>query len=214
MVGLPRSGTTSFCVAALDLGYRTAHTAYTANSLIEAEVIADTPVFCDYPELFSCFPDSEIILLTRQPCDWLPSIKQLLQRMSKNLFSSTGGFNDTIKRSYLSVFNELNDANLADDEFLLSRYEQHANAVRHFCLKNFVVLHEIEIESLCYETLSNVLPVRTENNNLSFPHLNKNGKVTAWNDVKHPLKIESTKLGKVDPDHRLYQNLKRELCLN
>jgi hypothetical protein len=33
-----------------------------------------------------------------------------------------------------------------------------------------------------------------------MPKLNVNGKVTAWNDLKHPLKISSTRMGKVDKD--------------
>jgi hypothetical protein len=33
-----------------------------------------------------------------------------------------------------------------------------------------------------------------------MPKLNVNGKVTAWNDLKHPLKVSSTRMGKVDKD--------------
>jgi len=31
-----------------------------------------------------------------------------------------------------------------------------------------------------------------------FEKMNMGGKVTAWNDIKHPLKIESTAKGRID----------------
>ena len=45
IIGLPRTGTTSVCVAMLELGFYVAHTAYTDRSFTEAQVIADTPIF-------------------------------------------------------------------------------------------------------------------------------------------------------------------------
>jgi len=51
IIGLPRTATTSVCVAMLDLGYKTAHTSYTKTCFKHAQVIADTPIFCDYQQL-------------------------------------------------------------------------------------------------------------------------------------------------------------------
>ena len=31
-----------------------------------------------------------------------------------------------------------------------------------------------------------------------FEKMNMGGKVTAWNDIKHPLKVESTAKGRID----------------
>lgn len=214
IVGLPRTGTTSFCAAALQLGYRTAHTAYTVKALIDAEVIADTPVFCDYQELVRLFPKSEIVLLQRETSRWLPSVKQLLFRMSKNLFSTSGGFNDTIKRCYLTVFEGLSENNFDDDAFLSTCYNRHREAVVTFCLNNNVALHHVDIDTLSIPALNTIMPAKTASDSLCFPHLNRSGKVTAWNDIRHELKVESTNAGKVDPDASLYTKLQSELCLN
>jgi len=53
IIGLPRTGTTSICNSFLQLGYKTAHTAYTQQAIITADVIADTPVFSEYALLDS-----------------------------------------------------------------------------------------------------------------------------------------------------------------
>lgn len=214
VVGLPRTGTTSVCVAALAFGYRTAHTAYTTRALVDAQCIADTPVFCDYPALLTLFPKSEVILLNRNMELWLPSIKRLLSRMSKNLFTQTGGFNDTIKRSYLTVFDGLNENNLNDDDYLRRCYDNHQTSVRNYCEEQGVTLHEVDIETLCLNKLSIIMPPLVDLTLSAFPHVNMQGKVTAWNDIRHELKIESTNLGKVDPDLSLYKNLRSNLCLN
>lgn len=214
VVGLPRTGTTSLCVAALSLGYRTAHTAYTGKTLLDAQCIADTPVFCDYPRLLSLFPKSEVILLNRSSEEWLPSIKRLLNRMSKNLFSQTGGFNDTIKRCYLTVFDGLNESNLNNDDFLKACYENHQTLVKNYCKEQGVPLHLVDIETLTMAQLKAIMPALSDQPISCFPHINKQGKVTAWNDVRHELKIESTNLGKVEPDLTLYEILRSDLCLN
>ena len=72
IIGLPRTGTTSVCAAMLDLGFRVAHTAYTDRSFNEAQVIADTPIFCDYQHLDKAYPDAKFIYLTRTMDKWLP----------------------------------------------------------------------------------------------------------------------------------------------
>jgi len=104
IIGLPRTATTSVCLAMLGLGFKTAHNAYTEHAFNEAQVIADTPVFCDYQRLDKHFPTSKFIYLTRETQNWLPSIKQLLQRMIVNLQRTDGGFNPHLKRCYNEMF--------------------------------------------------------------------------------------------------------------
>ena len=74
IIGLPRTATTSVCVAMLELGFKTAHTAYTNQAMNDAQVIADTPVFCDYQLLDKTYPNAKFIYLTREFSSWLPSI--------------------------------------------------------------------------------------------------------------------------------------------
>jgi hypothetical protein len=129
IIGLPRTATTSVCLALLGLGFKTAHNAYTQHAFTEAKVLADTPIFCDYQTLDKHFPNSKFIYLTREASLWLPSIKQLLQRMIVNLQRSDGGFNPYLKRCYSEVFSPLSLTNIAKDEFLLACYERHQQGV-------------------------------------------------------------------------------------
>jgi len=112
IIGLPRTGTTSVCAAMLALGYRVAHTAYTERSFFEAQVLADTPIFCDYQRLDSAYPNAKFIYLARDMEKWLPSIAQLLARMHNNLIRDDGGFNPIIKRCYQTIFSPYSLANI------------------------------------------------------------------------------------------------------
>ncbi len=208
ILGLPRTGTTSICATMLTLGFSVAHTAYTQTTFENAEVIADTPIFNDYELLNQFYPNSQFIYLTRQPEKWLPSIKQLLQRMYKNVMREDGGFNTIIKRCYTETFAPFTWENINNDAFLLSCYEQHkAKVTAYFKTQNKPVLFIDISQSTSYEALTNfILSSDTElqnkntkntHHNGHFPLLNQGGKVTAWKDIKHANKIESTKNGRI-----------------
>jgi hypothetical protein len=204
IVGLPRTGTTSVCVAALHLGFRTAHTAYTRNTFKNAQVIADTPVFNDYQTLSHIYPNSRFIYLERDLQLWLPSISQLLQRMSTNLLREDGGFNDTIKRCFLNTFNGLNTQLTGDYEYLTACYECHKSKALRFFEQNALDYLSLDISApQALNTLSTFLFADSLNLD-SMPYTNKGGKVTAWNEIRHPLKVSSTRNGKVDKDSQLY----------
>ncbi|MBQ4836493.1 MULTISPECIES: sulfotransferase [Pseudoalteromonas] len=201
VLGLPRTGTTSLCVASLDIGLKTAHTAYTQHTLQTAEFIADTPVFNDYTQLHEKFPDAKYIYLEREHELWIPSIRRLLLRMLPKLANQSGGFNDTLKRCYFNVFPELSEEKIHCDEYLIECYNRHKKRVSTFFEDSRVGHISINLsDSLSCETFSQFMSAPMVN----IPHLNKKGKVTAWNDIKHPLKIESTRIGKVDKDVSLY----------
>ncbi|CAM4000389.1 sulfotransferase family protein [Pseudoalteromonas byunsanensis] len=204
VVGLPRTGTTSLCIACLELGFKTAHTAYTRKTFQDAEVIADTPVFNDYQRLADVYPNSRFIYLERDITNWLPSISQLLERMAANLLRCDGGFNDTIKRCFLATFSGLTQNTLRDHDFLRDCYIKHQQqAITFFKAKQlpYLLLNVAEDDAL--DKLKRFL--NTEAADLdTMPFTNKAGKVTAWNDISHPLKISSTRNGKVDKDATLY----------
>nr|WP_230851841.1 sulfotransferase [Pseudoalteromonas luteoviolacea] len=189
------------CIASLNIGLKTAHTAYTQNALITAEFIADTPIFNDYMKLYKAFPNAKLVYLERDLAQWVPSIRRLLQRMLPKLQKQGGGFNDTLKRCYFETFPNLNEHLLNDDGYLIECYNAH-----HKRFESFIEMNDVEYLKV---NLSD------PNSNTSFakfmsvpsvevPHVNKRGKVTAWNDIKHPLKVESTRNGKVDKDSSLY----------
>lgn len=132
IIGLPRTGTTSICAALLNLGYTVAHTAYTQRTFDQAQVIADTPIFNDFTLLDIKYPNSLYIYLTRDLALWLPSIEQLLKRMSHNLLRDDGGFNPIIKRCYFDVFSPFTNENISSAAFLTQRYLKHQTKVEQY----------------------------------------------------------------------------------
>ena len=200
IIGLPRTATTSVCLAMLGLGYKTAHNAYTEHAFIEAEVIADTPIFCDYQKLDKHFPNSKFIYLTRKQDTWLPSIKQLLQRMIVNLQRSDGGFNPHLKRCYSEVFSPLSPENIAQDNFLLQCYQRHQLGVEKYFNNRAADLLSIDVsEPKSYQALLSFLELSPEQGRANgFEKINIGGKVKAWQDINNVLKIESTNKGRID----------------
>ncbi|MEC4089259.1 sulfotransferase [Pseudoalteromonas rubra] len=206
IAGLPRTGTTSVCAAFLELGFKTAHTAYTRDALNQAQVIADTPVFNDYKKLAVRYPDSRFVYLERAMMCWIPSVRQLLTRMLPRLETQQGGFNDTLKRCYFDTFKNLSAENISCDKYLIDIYHQHRYELLSFLEAKQIehlILDVSQPDSL--QQLSSFLGVHT-NTNIRMPNLNQHGKVTAWKQIVHPLKIESTRNGKADRDSILYSS--------
>ena len=200
IIGLPRTATTSVCVAMLKLGFSTAHTAYVHSAFDQAQVIADTPIFCDYQTLDNHYPGSKFIYLERDLTSWLPSIKQLLMRMSANLLSERGGFNPIIKRCFKTTFSPFSVENIQSDEFLAECYQRHIlQAKCYFNTRSadFLMLNVAQPDS--FAKLVEFLGFApNEVTAKGFERINIAGKVTAWNEIKHPLKIASTRGGKID----------------
>jgi len=184
----------------LGLGYKTAHNAYTEHAFKEAEVIADTPIFCDYQRLDKHFPNSKFIYLTRDKSGWLPSIKQLLQRMIVNLQRCDGGFNPHLKRCYNNAFSPLTAENIAQNDFLLQCYQRHqAGIVDYFQARKGDLLTIDVSEPPSYLQLLAFLNIPPEQGRASgFEKINIGGKVKAWQDINNVLKIESTNKGRID----------------
>jgi hypothetical protein len=196
IIGLPRTGTTSICSKCIELGFRVAHTAYTQKTFEQAEVVADTPIFCDYQQLDEYYPNSKFIYLERDISLWLPSIKQLLQRMHHNITREDGGFNPYLKRCYQQIFAPFTLTNINDNSFLTSCYKKHKdNVIEYFITRknDLLVLDISKNESL--HQLQSFLQL--DKTNGSFEKLNIGGKVTAWKDIKNTLKVESTHNGRI-----------------
>lgn len=200
IIGLPRTATTSVCLASLGLGFKTAHNAYTQNAFTQAEVLADTPIFCDYQTLDKHFPNSKFIYLTREASLWLPSIKQLLQRMIVNLQRGDGGFNPHLKRCYSEVFSPLTADNIEQDEFLLSCYQRHQQGVELYFKEREQDLLTIDVsDEQSYARMLEFLGHDNSlGNNTGFKVINIGGKVKAWQAINNKLKVESTNKGKID----------------
>lgn len=198
IIGLPRTGTTSICVALLNLGYKVAHTAYTERCMEAAQVIADTPIFCDYQSLAQQYPDAKFIYLTRSLELWLPSIRQLLQRMHKNIIRVDGGFSPILKRCYKKIFSPFELSSFADDEFLIRCYKKHQQEVCTYFKDRPQHLLNINVShNNAYAHMLEFLSLAKNENKQScvekpvFEKINAGGKITAWNKVKSELKIDS-----------------------
>ncbi|MCF2909388.1 sulfotransferase family protein [Pseudoalteromonas sp. DL2-H2.2] len=204
IAGLPRTGTTSVCAAFLEFGFKTAHTAYTREALSQAQVIADTPVFNDYEQLATLYPNSRFIYLDRAMESWVPSVRRLLTRMLPRLETQQGGFNDTLKRCYFDTFANLSADNIACDHYLTDIYQRHRQKLLRFLDTSqieYLILDVSHPHSL--QQLSDFVGIDT-NSTKPMPNLNQGGKVTAWKQIEHPLKVESTRHGKADRDSLLY----------
>ena len=198
IIGLPRTATTSICVTMLELGFKTAHTAYLERCFDNAQVIADTPVFCDYQALDKQYSGSKFIYLTRPFDKWIPSIRQLLNRMYTNLQREDGGFNPHLKRCFNEIFSPLTESNITSDEFLIQCYVKHQQGIQDYFTHREQDLLTLDIsadDSFAKLVQFLGLPADTEG---EFPLINMKGKVTAWNKINHPLKVASTNNGRID----------------
>ena len=123
----------------------------------------------------------------------------LLQKMATNLGPS-GHFNPIIKRCFTDTF-ELNQAtDPLSDEHLMRCYERHQQQVAAYfaCRKDCLTLDVSQPGGL--SVLLNFLG-KSNSENLDFPHLNANHKVSAWRNIKHPNKLNSSASG---PNKRRY----------
>lgn len=197
VVGLPRTATTSLCQAALSLGFTTAHTAYTNRTFEDAQFIADTPVFCDYAYFDECYSGAKFIYLDRTPQGWVPSIRQLLERMLPNLHRQDGGSNPMLRHCFNNVFFPLTAENIASDQFLINCYQRHQTEVMAYFANRPQDLLVIDVtHSDSYPKLCQFLQVPIHDGD--FKQVNQGGKITAWKQIKSPLKIESTNKGKIE----------------
>ena len=188
IIGLPRTGTTSLCAAMLDMGYKVAHTAYTMAAIEQADVIADTPAFVDYPFFEQRYPGAKFIYLQRDIEQWLPSIKQLLLRMKKNINNDAGGFNPVLKRCFKSVFSPFEQPHISNDDHLSRCYFAHQQQVQRYFQQQphkLLTIHISDIDAPA--KLQQFLGHQAQA--VPFPHLNQGQSIIGWNKIDHPNKV-------------------------
>lgn len=191
IIGLPRTGTSSVCATLLDMGYKVAHCANTMRSIEAADVIGDTPAYCDYKKLDKKYPGSKFIYLDREIEKWLPSIKYLLHRMHPGLTASTDGFHPTVKRCYRNIFKQLDCATLFSDSHLTSCYTLHKHKVFKYFSDRKSDFLAIDIsEDGSHRKMQSFLGVDCTSE--SFPTLNSNGQIISWHMLQHKNKVPDT----------------------
>ncbi len=202
IVGLPRTGTTSICAALLEQGYRVAHTAFSQAAFYHAEVIADAPVFSDYPNLDLEFPNSKFIYLDRNPKEWVASAKKLLSRIRERHALKPTAFSPVLIRSYISVFGEDCITKDISSEQLVACFNQHKQGVMNYfsSKSNRLVMVSLD-QAVCEKELSIFCGV-----NLKIPHLNNNGKISDWNRLKSDKKVDPNLLGENGRKYFSFEN--------
>lgn len=186
IVGLPRTGTTSLCEFFLRHGQPTAHCAYTEAAMTLAKVIADTPVYNDYPELAKAYPQAKFILNQRPLEHWLPSIKHLLNAMREGLLDDKPLFPADVKRCFLSVLSPLSEDTIASDEHLTACFQRHQNDV----------IDRLQSRVITIDINDTKAPVRICDfldipyDGLGFKTLNTRGHIGDWRHIDHHLKIK------------------------
>lgn len=201
VVSLPRTGTSSLCVALLSKGFKVAHTAYTKACVEAADVMADTPIYADYPKLDALFPDSKFIYLERPLSVWLPSIQVLLRKLLPRLAQARAGHSPVLRRSVSAVFGPLSEDIVNDEGHLKQCYLQHrAQVLDYFSHRAQDLLMCDVSDPNDYEALMQFLGVAVSAGE-GFPHLNRAGQVNAWQNIKDPNKVDSFAFGS---DRRRY----------
>lgn len=193
IISLPRTGTTSISLALMDAGLKVAHTAYTIESFEQADVISDSPCYCDYPHLDALYPDSRFLFLERDLTDWLPSMRLLLEKIAKYI-QPDGPFNPIIKRCFRTIFAFDGCGPLPVDEEVLASFHSHKNQVfDYFAERNDWMTLNIKDPEAPMK-LWQFLGI-DESPPECFPHLNQGRMITAWKDIKHPNKVNSVASG-------------------
>ena len=124
ILGLPRSGTTSLCAAMLDFDLTVAHTAFTKRAFELAQVVADTPVFNDFPQLDALFPDSRYLYLKRDLDAWLPSMEKLIDKLNHQFGMKGERAHPLLLRCYQESFGLFKNSDVSRDH-LVQCYREH-----------------------------------------------------------------------------------------
>jgi hypothetical protein len=199
IIGLPRTGTSSVCAALLDSGFKVAHTAYTKASIEQADVLADTPIYVDYPHLDRLFPESKFIYLTRSEGAWVPSIKTLLAKLTPRRTPGQKGYHPILARCIEAVFGPVHLQKHVNDEKLWDSYTNHQQQVLAYFEQRAADCLMIDVsQKRCYAELMSFLSMPCAG---EFPRLNGGGRVNAWQTRKHPNKVDSFAFG---ADRRQY----------
>jgi len=199
IIGLPRTGTTSISVAMLELGFKVAHTAFTKQAFVLADVISDAPCFADYAQLDKLFPGSKFIYLERELSLWIPSMQRLLTKMAPHLIAKTGHFSPVLKRAFNISFGEDHSIR-GSEQHLTHCYLAHQEQVQGY-FKGRDNLLSINLKSQnSYNEMCAFLSLNSEGIN-KFPHLNQGVQVANWKAYKHTNKINSFSAGK---EHRKF----------
>ncbi len=197
IISLPRTGTTSACIYLLDQGFKVVHTAFSEAVFEQADVVADTPVFVDYPVLLARYPDAKFVYLERPLGEWLPSIRRLLGSMRKQWVRDKDVFEPEIRRCFAEVFPAFYERTEFSDAYLTDCYTKHQAAI-HNTFSSFPeqllcvdITQKAAAGALRKFCLGASALSAGSSEGEALPHVNKGRRITYWESVSHPNKVGS-----------------------
>lgn len=200
IIGLPRTGTTSVSASLLTQGFKVAHTAYTKHTFELADVISDTPCFCDYQQLDQLFPGSKFVYLDRNIESWVPSMQMLLNKILLFMDKKPGKLSPVLQRCFRKIFQMGTAITPLDGDHLRTCYLEHQVQVfDYFSSRDDFLSIDISHGASFNQLLSFI--GMTNGGDSVFPHINTGRMINAWQDIKHPNKINSNSSGN---DRRKY----------
>lgn len=205
IVSLPRTGTTSACVHLLGVGLRVAHTAYSSYTIPQADVTADTPIFCDYAQLQASYPDARFVYLQRPIEGWLLSIRRLLSSMRKQWARDKSVFEPDIQRCFQIVFPHFDTLSEYSDRYLLECYTAHKNRLNQYFVVHIrqpsrLITLDITtagagdaLAGFCTQQIHTQAEVNhwSASKGGALPRVNMGRRITYWECIQHPNKIAS-----------------------
>ena len=204
ILGLPRSGTTSLCAAMLDFDLTVAHTAFTKRAFELAQVVADTPVFNDFPQLDALFSDSRYIYLKRDLDAWLPSMEKLIDKLNHQFGMKGERAHPLLLRCYQESFGLFKNSDVSRDQ-LVQRYREHEIRVLDFFKQRSADFLQIQLsdtdlllqvsEFLNLDLKNEPEYVQMTGGKGVIPVYNASGKITDWKKIKHQNKVDSYAFG-------------------
>ena len=158
-IGLPRTGTTTFCSALSILGYTNILHDPGFHQLKNLDAASDSCVAINYKYLDYVFPKSKFVLTIRHPNDWLSSIEYIINKVNPS--------HERIRRR-LTLYDTVD----FDEEKFLNAYHRHHLEVRKYFEDKPNKLLEIDFsEGNCWNKICSFLELPIPNCN--FPHDNK-----------------------------------------
>lgn len=187
-IGLPRTGTTSLSIALCTAGYKTAHTVFAPHLYDIGDAFTDTPIYCDYKELDTRYPNSKFILTTRDVDSWLISIERYFNFFTKERLPQIINGKTVGAKIDLRVYQKTFGQFTFDKNSFRERFKMHENEAREYFRERDEHFTIVDITSNnVTENLSNFLG----NPILSFPKTNIGCNSLDWWKYKHPNKLPS-----------------------
>jgi len=113
--------------------------------------------------------------------------------MRKKHLTDSDFFQSDVLRCFSAVFPNFLEKTFFEDEYLLTAYQQHKDALRSYFDKQAHCFHEVNIsEQSAVAQITAFVGKSGSFDTLSpLPHVNRGRRITYWDEVKHPNKVSS-----------------------